>query len=222
MAINKTDIHGNPYLGVLCSASESLVISPKLIEEKDVDKIVKTLKVDEIVPMRINGASILGSLCAMNSKGIIVPNYTLENDVKDIGKHISVGEIPSKLTAAGNNILCNDKVAYIHTGFDNKSRGIIADVLDVEIAEGTVAGLETVGSVAYATNKGLLVHPKATDEEIETLKEFFGIPIKKTTANYGTPFIGACLIANTKGAVVGSLTTGIEMGNIEDSLDVID
>jgi translation initiation factor 6 len=193
-----------------------LVISPISIEEKDVDLILKILSVEEIIPMSIHGASILGSLCAMNSHGIIVPNYTLEDDVKDIDKHINVGEIPSKLTAAGNNILCNDKAAYIHTGFDKRSKKIIADVLDVEIMEGTVAGLETVGSVAYATNKGLLVHPKATD------KQFFDMPIKKTTANYGTPFIGACLIANSKGAVVGSLTTGIEMGNIEDSLDIID
>jgi translation initiation factor 6 len=193
-----------------------------LIEEKDVDLISKTLGVEEIIPMSIHGASILGSLCAMNGHGIIVPNYTLEGDVKEIGEHMNVGEIPSKLTAAGNNILCNDKAAYLHAGFDKESKKIIADTLDVEILEGTVAGLETVGSVAYATNKGLLVHPKATEEEIETLKEFFGVPIKKTTANYGTPFIGACLIANSKGAVVGSLTTGIEMGNIEDSLDVID
>jgi len=221
LAITKLDLHGNPYLGVLCSASDSFALIPKLIEPNDREAMIETLGV-ELVPMSINGSMILGSLCAMNSHGMVAPTYTLKEDLKEIGKHINVAVIPTKLTATGNNILCNDKVAFLHPGFDRRTKGMVMDTLDVEIMEGTIAGLETVGSVAYATNKGLLVHPKATEDELEILNKFFKIPIKKTTANYGTPFIGACLIANSRGAVVGSLSTGIELGNIEDSLDIID
>ena len=221
MGIRKLDIHGNPYVGVLCSTSESLSICPTLIEPNDLETLEEILGT-ELVRMNIQGATILGSLCAMNSHGMLVPEFVLDSDIKEIKQHINVAEVPSKLTAAGNNILCNDKIAYVHEEYNRRSRRLIADVLDVEVVPGTVAGLETVGSVAYATNKGLLVHPKTTEAEIEKLDEVFGVPIKKTTANYGTPFIGACLVANSKGAVVGSLSTGIEMGNIEDSLDIID
>jgi len=38
------------------------------------------------------------------------------------------------------------------------------------------------------------------------------------TLNYGTPYLGACAIANSKGAVVGSSSTPIELGRIEDGL----
>lgn len=169
----------------------------------------------------IGGANIIGSLCVMNSKGILLPNYGDKEDVKDLPDSLEVAVIPSKQTALGNNILANDKHALVHPDYDKRSLQMMEDTLGVEIMEGTIAGLETVGSVAYATNKGILVHPKATEDEIETLKEFFDLPVKKTTANYGTPFIGACLTANTKGAVAGSLTTGIELGNIEDGLDLI-
>jgi translation initiation factor 6 len=221
LGVKKLDLEGNPYLGVLCSASEAIAICPVLTTKRDRQKISETLGV-EVIPMSIQGASILGSLCALNSHGMMVPEFTLDQDIVEIRKNVNVGELPSKLTAAGNNILCNDKIALIHEELNRQSRRLIADVLDVEVVAGTIAGLETVGSVAYATNKGLLVHPKTTEDELETLSEAFRLPIKKTTANYGTPFIGACLIANSRGAVVGSLSTGIELGNIEDSLDIID
>ena len=71
---------------------------------------------------------------------------------------------------------------------------------------------------AVVTNKGLLCHPKTTDDEINHLKKVFKVDVMIGTINHGVPAIGSGLIANTKGAVVGSLTTGIEMGRIEEAL----
>jgi translation initiation factor 6 len=38
------------------------------------------------------------------------------------------------------------------------------------------------------------------------------------TINHGVPLIGSGLVANTKGAIVGNLTTGIELGRIDEAL----
>ena len=217
MGVSLLDIYGNPYIGVLCRANEETAIVPFHIQEKERGVIETALGV-KARPMLVGGASILGSLCVMNSKGALLPHFCSEEDVSALKGSLRVGVLPSKHTACGNNILANDRAALINPEYDTKSREIIRDILDVEVMEGTIAGLETVGSVAYVTSKGMLVHPKAMPEEIESLDSLFKIPIKKTTANYGTPFIGACLIANTKGAVIGSLSTGIEIGNIEESL----
>ena len=40
----------------------------------------------------------------------------------------------------------------------------------------------------------------------------------KVTVNHGCKFISPGIIANSKGALVGNLTTPIEMGKIEDAL----
>ena len=40
------------------------------------------------------------------------------------------------------------------------------------------------------------------------------------TINHGVPFIGSGLVANSKGALVGDLTTGIELGRIEEALNL--
>jgi translation initiation factor 6 len=38
------------------------------------------------------------------------------------------------------------------------------------------------------------------------------------TVNHGDPMIGTGLVANSKGAIIGRNTTGIEMGRIEEAL----
>jgi translation initiation factor 6 len=74
---------------------------------------------------------------------------------------------------------------------------------------------------AYATNKGVLAHPKATEAELAKLDEMFDVPVNIGTVNYGSPLVGSALLANTKGYVVGTESTGIELGRIEDSLGFV-
>jgi len=94
----------------------------------------------------------------------------------------------------------------------------IGEVLGVSVVRGTVAGIKTVGSVAVATNKGVLCHPHARPGEMEVLKSTLQVPVVITTANYGAAQVGACMVANSHGAVVGSRTTPIELGRIEEGL----
>ena len=98
----------------------------------------------------------------------------------------------------------------------------IEKVLQVPLHKGTIAGLKTVGMAAVATNKGVLCHPLVTEEEKRMLSSVFQVPVMIGTVNHGVPLIGSGLIANGKGFVVGSLTTGIEMGRIEEALGFLD
>ena len=75
---------------------------------------------------------------------------------------------------------------------------------------------------AVVTNKGCLCHPKVTDEEKNLLKKVFDVNVMIGTVNHGVPMIGSGLVANTKGAIIGNLTTGIEMGRIEEALGFLD
>jgi translation initiation factor 6 len=75
--------------------------------------------------------------------------------------------------------------------------------------------------VARATNNGVLVHPKTSEDELSELDELFNVTVEVGTINYGSPFVGASLLANTKGYVAGRDTTGIELGRIEEALGFI-
>jgi len=211
------DINGNPYIGVYCAASENYALVPDSIEPKVARDIEKTLEV-QTVATSIANASIVGSLVAMNSNGVMVTNFAEKKELSRLPKLLRIGIMEERLNAAGNNILANDRAALVHSSASGHTLRLIADVLDVEVQRGSVAGIDTVGSSCIATDKGVISHPRTTEEELRFLKDLFGVPASVATLNYGTPYLGACAIANSKGAFIGSRSTPIELGKLEDGL----
>jgi translation initiation factor 6 len=215
------DVNGNPYVGVVCAAAEDLVLVPNEAKEDHVELIAETLGVPA-VSMTVGGTNLLGTMVTMNGKGAVVGNIIGDEELELLSEHREVLVLHGRLNCAGNLILANDEKAWVHPRIKDDVRADIAEVLDVEVAEGDLAGMGVVGSVGCATNNGVLVHPKARKEELDLLREFFGIPVDIGTLNYGSPMIGACCVANSKGAVTGTASTGIELGRLEEALDLID
>jgi translation initiation factor 6 len=215
----KLDINGNPFIGVYCHANEEFALVPRETPKKVQSKIEECLDV-EIIKTTVAKSSIIGVLTCSNSHGIVVTNFAEEKELGPLIDKYNVLFIPDVLNAVGNNILVNDKFALVHPDFEKETKSEIADVLDVEVLGGKIAKVKTVGAAAYVTNKGLLCHPHTSKKELESLEEKFGVSAEIGTANYGTALVGACMIANSKGAVVGLSTTPIEIGRIEEALNL--
>lgn len=221
MSIRQVDVNGNPYMGVVCAASEDLVLAPHGAKEEQRKLIGETLEA-EVLPMTVGGTNLLGTMVTLNERGAVVGDIITDEELEMLSERREVLVLHGRLNCAGNLILANGKQAWMHPRIDEESRTAIAEVLGVEVAEGDLAGMGVVGSVGCATNKGLLVHPKARPDEMEMLRGFFDLPVDIGTLNYGSPLIGACCIANSKGAVTGTSSTGIELGRLEEALGLID
>jgi translation initiation factor 6 len=53
-----------------------------------------------------------------------------------------------------------------------------------------IAGLPYVGSLGVATNKGVLVHALASEDEKKVLQDVFKVPVEVGTINCGVPYVG--------------------------------
>ena len=213
--LRRLEVNGNPYIGVFCAANEELLLLDPATPKNAVRSIGEALEV-RAIPTTVAGSTVIGSLVAMNSNGILASAFIEEGEVEAIGT--PVYPLPHRLSAVGNNVLCNDRGAVVHPGYNDDAVQLISEVLGVPAIRGTIAGVKTVGAVAVATNRGVLCHPHARPAEMELLKEALRVPVAITTANYGSALVGACMVANSKGAVVGSKTTPIELGRIEEGL----
>ncbi len=211
------DIDGNPYIGVYCSASERLAIVPESTTQKTRNEVARALGV-EVLATTIAGSTVVGSLVAMNSNGVVVTNFAEKSELAKLPRDLNVGMMEEKLNASGNNILVTDKAALVHPGASNRALRVVGDVFGVEVRRGSVAGVQTVGSACIATSKGVICHPKASEAEVTMISELFKVPATIATLNYGTPYLGACAIANSRGAYIGSRSTPIELGRLEDGL----
>jgi translation initiation factor 6 len=94
--------------------------------------------------------------------------------------------------------------------------------LGVEVVPGEIAGLPYVGSLAIATNKGVLAHPMIEEDEQKLLKDVLKVPVEVGTVNCGIPYVGSGVVGNSHGALVGFVTTGPELFIIESALDLVD
>jgi translation initiation factor 6 len=176
----------------------------------------------EVLRATVGGTTLNGTMVAMNSKGAVVGNIATSEELGVLEGHRDVLVLEGRLNCAGNLILANDERAWVHPRLGEEWTERIAKVLDVEVQGGDLAGMGVIGSVACATNKGILVHPKARQEELEALRKFFELPADIGTLNYGSPMIGASCLANSKGAVTGTPSTGIELGRLEDALGLME
>ncbi len=173
----------------------------------------------KVVELCIADSSIIGSLLMMNSHGVVVTEFADEATQRLIaGQRLKVFPIKDVINAAGNDILANDHGALVHPDLKAATVKKIGETLGVPVHKGTIAQLGTVGMAAVVTNKGCLCHPKVTTEEKQLMEKVFEVEVMIGTVNHGFPMIGSGLVANSQGAIIGNMTTGIEMGRIEEAL----
>jgi translation initiation factor 6 len=209
--------NGVEFLGVYCRANEELVLVPNDATADLLEDFVGALQV-KVEHSTIAGTNLNGALVAMNSYGAVVTSMVSDAEVEMLSKYLTVGRLEDRLNAAGNNILVNDNGALVNPEMHPDSLDLIAEVLQVEVVQGPVAGHKTVGSVCIATNKGVLCHPETKKSEVEFLHSIFKVPCAIGTLNYGSPMVGAGMVGNSKGGVVGYRSTPIELGRVEDAL----
>ena len=214
------DFNSNPFLGVMGLATDRFAIIPSTLSDEIVQDVEKVLDVPAI-RMEVGGSSLTGSLIAANSKGAVVSHIVEEEELEELEKHVDVLVLEDKHNAAGNNILANDNAAFIHPKISGRWVRKIEKILGVPAKKGSIADIPTVGSAAVVTNKGGLAHPDADDAELEYLSEMFGVKFYRGTANYGSGFVGACMMVNSGGALIGNTTTNVEISRIEDAFDLL-
>ncbi|GJR70569.1 putative lipoprotein [Tanacetum coccineum] len=199
----------NAYCLVAIGGSENFY-STFESELADVIPVVKT---------SIGGTRIIGRLCIGNKNGLLVPHTTTDQELQHLRNSLPdavvVQRIDERLSALGNCIACNDHVALTHTDLDRETEEMIADVLGVEVFRQTIAGNILVGSYCAFSNRGGLVHPHTSIEDLDELSTLLQVPLVAGTVNRGSEVIGAGIIVNDWTAFCGSDTTATELSVIE-------
>lgn len=215
----RLDPFGNPNVGVYVRATSKQVFAPAGLTPENIRDVEEALGFSAM-RLSLGGSELLGSLMAANAHGAVVADLATDRELEALrATGLAVGRLSSsRLNAAGNNILCNDHGAIVHPDLSDKAVALIEKTLQVPVARSLVAGLPTVGTAAVATNKGVLVHPLATEAELAFIKKCLNAPARIGTVNHGHGLVGAGIAANQNGAAVGSRTTGIELGRIDDAL----
>lgn len=166
----------------------------------------------------VAGTSILGRLCVGNAKGLICPSTTTDQELQHLRDclpdAVVVQRVDERLSALGNVVSCNDHVALVHPELDNQTIEIIGDVLGVDVFPATIAGEQLVGTYAVFTNRGGIVAPTTTVEQLEELAGQLCVELTAATVNRGQALLGAGLCVNDWTMFCGWDTTALEIANL--------
>jgi translation initiation factor 6 len=222
LAVYLSSIVGSASIGVYSLATDKVVFIPSVVPLKKAERTAEWLKA-KLVHTSISSSVLIGAFACANSNGILLPSSVLEPELLVIKRHFenNVTVMETKRTAYGNLVLANDFGAVVDPRFKEPQIRQISNTLGVEAVPTEIAGLPYVGSLAVATNKGVLAHPLLKDEERKVLESVFKVPVDVSSVNCGIPYVGTGLIANSHAAVAGSMTTGPEMFIIGNALDVV-
>ncbi|KDE55649.1 translation initiation factor IF-6 [Methanoculleus sp. MH98A] len=209
------DLAGDPNIGVYARVFEDIAIVYPGAPAEFTAALARELDV-EIVSTFIQGSSIIGSLVSGNSQGLVVSGLAADEELAALSEYRDVFLLEGPMNAAGNVILANDYVAAVHPEMQIDVAEEIGSFLEVPVVRLTLGGIKTIGMAGFATNKGILVHQRANDTEIASLERVVDLPIGLGSVNMGSGLVGTGLLANSKGYVAGSVTTGFELGRIEE------
>ena len=222
MALFLFDVFGNASIGVYAVVNDRVAVVPPQVPEGKQRKFGEWLNV-EVVATTVGKSVITGALACCNSNGVVLPAFVHDDEVEAFKSvsDLNVAVMDTRKTAYGNLVLANDKGAVVDPRLERDVVDKISDTLGVEAVSASIAGLPYVGSLAVATNKGVLAHPLLKEEEQRVLGDVLKVPVDVGTVNGGVPYVGTGLLGNSYGAVAGLLTTGPEMFIIGQALDVV-
>jgi translation initiation factor 6 len=219
--ISKLSISGNPNVGVFIHATDTYIIVPPGLAEKEVKVVRDVLGVDRIVEGTVFNMRLLGVLVAGNNNGLLLPRTITDDELRVFKKalgDINIAVVDTVENALGNLVAANSRAAVVYPYFEPKVVKVIEDTLGVEAHRMAIGGISVVGSVLVVTDRGGLVCPEASEDEVKKLSSIFKVPVVQGTVNFGVSFIRAGLVANSNGALVGEDTTGPELARIQMAL----
>ena len=206
---------GDPNIGVFARVFGDIAIVPPDSTAEFKAAVRDALGVT-LVETTIQGSPIIGSLVAGNSRGVVVSGLATEEEIGRLAEHREVLLLTESMNAAGNVIMANDTFAAVHEDMPTDLSKAIGEFLGVEVIHLTLGGVKTIGMAGVATNKGVIVHPRATERQIAVLEEIAKVPVGTGSINMGGALVGTGLLVNEKGYLAGNATSGFELGRIED------
>lgn len=221
MGLHLMDIYRSPNIGIFLKTNETHLLVPKGLAQTKTDKLCDDLQVSA-VPTSVGESRLLGALACMNGKGVLLSRLAEDFEMGEIrsATGLNVARLESKLTAAGNLVVANDRGALASPLLDHRALSQVRDVLGVEVHTTPVGEYHQVGSLVVATNKGAAVYPGLDEKDVGRLGSLLGVDAYPSSVNSGVPYVASGIVANSRNAIAGSQTTGPELVFITRALSV--
>ncbi len=218
MNFSRGTVKSSPYIGVFCTVTDEVAFVPRSIQEREARSIARTLEV-EVLHTNIGNCSLIGVLAKGMGRKIAVSGMIEEEEARQLERAgIELLTLKSGFTCTGNLISMNKKGGIASPLLSEKEILQLDGFFGIKFRKMRIADIDVPGAGITVTNKGFICHPNISEKDFSELEKIFSVKGVATTANFGDLFVGNSVLANTKGAVAGANTSGIELSKIDEAL----
>lgn len=212
MGLHLVDLYRSPNIGIFLKANDKVVLVPKGIASTKAEKLATDLDVSAC-HTSVGGTRLLGPLITMNNRGVLASRMIEDYEMEEISSKtgLKVTRLESRFTAVGNLVAANDHGAIVSPVLEHHAVEQVRQVLGTETMTMTIGDYSQVGAMIVATNSGAAVSPKASERQGEEIARILKVEASASSVNGGIPFPASGVVANSKNAVAGYLTTGPEL-----------
>ena len=180
----------DPNLGLYGFATEKTCFLGFIPKKKIEDNIKDTLhvKIETVQPL---ATDFTGIFLTGNMSGLLLPEI-IRDETEELKNKVDVLFLDSDHTALGNLVLMNDSGIVI-SPLLKKHKRKIEKFFGLKCEMTKIIGSNVIGTIAFATNSGCIIHPKAKEREIKIIEKALSVEVNKGTVNFGSPFPGAGL-----------------------------
>ncbi len=214
MKIEKAVIQNNPYIGIFCLSADNFVLHPPHLSKGNLSSL--SLLSKNLIPFTIAGTSLLSIFGIANSNGVVLNQLVSKEELAILKKNkIKTLQLPT-LKTIGNMCSVSNSKGLISPELSEFKKEI-EEHLNISLLEITIGSSFLTGSCSVLNDKGAIVSPRITQEELEKIKNFLGTEVIPSSVNFGDIFPGTGILLNSNTILVGQETSSIELSKIFDA-----
>ena len=221
MTVELAQFAGNINIGLYSVTTDDYSIIADNLPIKFKESLQRVLHT-EVFDFTID-PSIVGALIKGNSNGLVLSaiiSQDVENEIKSTFPNLNVKRFDFDYFALGNLILTTDKVSILSPLLPKETQKLIGETLDTEIVSLKLNNSDLIGSLVITNTIGAIASPLVSNtDELDKILDILSLKkIDNSTVNRGANFPSSGIICNTKGALIGENSTGIETIAITNAL----
>lgn len=214
----KLTIYGSPHIGIFAYVNNKFAIVP-VGTSKTAQKTIEEILEVEVIETTIGGSRLLGVFLSGNDRVLLVSPIIYPQEFDELkstleGK-VSLRVFETRNTAIGNLIVTNNKGALVSSDFSENEVKILGELLDTRVYRTQLLNYKAIGSLIACNDRVALTHPLLEESELSLISEVLGVTASGATVNEGIGLVKSGVLMNNKGILVGSMTTGPELMNIQ-------
>ncbi|MCA9353838.1 hypothetical protein KC842_03160 [Candidatus Nomurabacteria bacterium] len=214
------DLDKNPNIGLFLVANEKFCLCGYNVTEKKRKSIEKILGVP-CYEVRVLGTDLCGVFLACNNDILLSPELFPHEEkvLQEICKkhEVELVCLDLRVNAIGNNLCLGDKEVLVGAETDKVA---LAYFKKKKYKVHTLKNkeFEAAGSVVSFIKGKYIVSQELEEKDLKGILSKIAVV---TSVNRGSPFVASGIVGTSKGLLLGSLSTTIEIQNIAEGLEYL-